>query len=119
MVLDPTRLGRDAGRVAEEVIAHLAGLPRADVRITLEIEVGCELQRPVVFARRPVRVLRGRQPTVHRISQVAISRCTGASALRIHNRRNVAPQFQPGTMRACPILGCLPTLSHHIAPKPA
>lgn len=31
-------MGRDAGRVAEEVIAHLAGLVGARVRVTLEIE---------------------------------------------------------------------------------
>ena len=36
--LDPTRVGRDAGQVADEVIAHLAGLLGADVRLTLEIE---------------------------------------------------------------------------------
>jgi len=37
-VLDPTRVGRDAGRIAEEVIAHLAGLTGAQVNVTLEIE---------------------------------------------------------------------------------
>lgn len=36
--LDPTRVGRDAGKVAEEVIAHLAALPGAKVQVTLEIE---------------------------------------------------------------------------------
>ena len=36
--LDPTRVGRDAGQVADEVIAHLAGLLGADVKLTLEIE---------------------------------------------------------------------------------
>jgi predicted AAA+ superfamily ATPase len=36
--LDPTRVGRDAGRIAEEVIAHLAGIPGAQVQVTLEIE---------------------------------------------------------------------------------
>jgi len=36
--LDPLRVGRDAGRIAEEVIAHLTGLPGARVTITLEIE---------------------------------------------------------------------------------
>jgi len=36
--LDPVRAGADAGRVAQEVIAHLAGLPGAKVRVTLEIE---------------------------------------------------------------------------------
>jgi hypothetical protein len=29
--LDPTRVGRDAGRIAEEVIAHLAGQPGGEV----------------------------------------------------------------------------------------
>jgi hypothetical protein len=38
VTLDATRVGRDAGRIAEEVIAHLAGLPKADVTVTLEIE---------------------------------------------------------------------------------
>lgn len=37
VVLDSTRVGRDAGRIAEEVVAHLAALPGAEVRVTLEI----------------------------------------------------------------------------------
>jgi hypothetical protein len=36
--LDPARVGRDAGRIADEVISHLSGLVSADVRVTLEIE---------------------------------------------------------------------------------
>src|SRR5579875_2724670 len=36
--LDSARVGRDAGRIAEEVIAHLAGRPGANVSVTLEIE---------------------------------------------------------------------------------
>jgi hypothetical protein len=36
--LDPSRVGRDAGRIAEEVIAHLTGLMGAEVKVTLEIE---------------------------------------------------------------------------------
>jgi hypothetical protein len=36
--LDPARAGRDAGRIADEVIAHLAGLVGARVQVTLEIE---------------------------------------------------------------------------------
>ena len=36
--LDPTRAGRDAGRVAEEVIAHLSGIVGAEVKVTLEID---------------------------------------------------------------------------------
>ena len=38
VALDPTRVGRDAGRIADEVISHLAGLLGAEVRVTLEIE---------------------------------------------------------------------------------
>lgn len=36
--LDPQRVGRDAGRIAEEVIAHLVGQDGAEVSVTLEIE---------------------------------------------------------------------------------
>jgi hypothetical protein len=38
VVLDSTRVGRDAGRIADEVIAHLAGLVGSTVKVTLEIE---------------------------------------------------------------------------------
>ncbi|MGA7178357.1 MAG: hypothetical protein WBX11_02055 [Thiobacillaceae bacterium] len=38
VTLDTARMGRDAGRIAEEVIAHLAGLVGADVTVTLEVE---------------------------------------------------------------------------------
>jgi hypothetical protein len=38
VVLDSMRVGAEAGRVADEVIAHLVGLMGAAVRITLEIE---------------------------------------------------------------------------------
>ena len=40
--LDPTRVGRDAGRIADEVISHLAGLPgsvKASVTLEINIEV--------------------------------------------------------------------------------
>jgi predicted AAA+ superfamily ATPase len=36
--LDSTRVGRDAGRIADEVIAHLSGLVGAEVTVNLEIE---------------------------------------------------------------------------------
>jgi predicted AAA+ superfamily ATPase len=36
--LDPTRVGRDAGRIADEVITHLAGLIGSKVTVTLEIQ---------------------------------------------------------------------------------
>ncbi len=36
--LDSTRVGRDAGQIANELIAHLSGLVGAKVKVTLEIE---------------------------------------------------------------------------------
>ena len=38
VVLDTERVGRDAGRIAEEIISHLAVQPGASVTVTLEIE---------------------------------------------------------------------------------
>lgn len=38
VTLDPARVGRDAGRIADEVIAHLEGLVGAKVTVTLEVE---------------------------------------------------------------------------------
>jgi hypothetical protein len=37
--IDPNRLGRDAGRIADEIVAHLTSLGGAKAKITLEIEV--------------------------------------------------------------------------------
>lgn len=37
VTLDTTRVGRDAGKIAEEVIAHLAGLVGGNVSVSLEI----------------------------------------------------------------------------------
>jgi hypothetical protein len=31
-------VGRDAGRIADEVLSHLAGLPRSRLRVSIEIE---------------------------------------------------------------------------------
>lgn len=36
--LSPDRVGRDAGRIADEVISHLSGIVGAEVKVTLEIE---------------------------------------------------------------------------------
>jgi uncharacterized protein len=38
VTIDANRAGRDVGRIAEEVLQHLTTLPRAGVRLTLEIE---------------------------------------------------------------------------------
>lgn len=35
--LDPTRVARDAGRIAEEVLSHLVALPESQVEVDLEI----------------------------------------------------------------------------------
>ena len=50
VTLDATRVGRDAGRIADEVVAHLAGLVGSKVNVTLEIEaeVPSGLQEHVV-----------------------------------------------------------------------
>jgi predicted AAA+ superfamily ATPase len=37
--LDPARMGRDAGRIADEILAHLTSLGGAKAKITLEIDV--------------------------------------------------------------------------------
>lgn len=37
--LDPNRVGSSAGRIAEEVLAHLSGLVGANVTVTMEIDV--------------------------------------------------------------------------------
>lgn len=44
--LDPARVGRDAGRIADEVIAHLAGLVGSSVKVTLDIEAMIEAGTP-------------------------------------------------------------------------
>lgn len=44
--LDASRVGRDAGRIADEVVSHLVGLVGAQVRVTLEIEAEVEVGVP-------------------------------------------------------------------------
>ncbi len=51
--LDPTRVGRDAGRIADELIAHLSGLVGSTVKVTLEIEA----EIPGGFAENVVRTV--------------------------------------------------------------
>jgi hypothetical protein len=38
VILDSSRVGRDAGRIADELISHLVGLVGSSVRVSLEIE---------------------------------------------------------------------------------
>jgi hypothetical protein len=38
VVLDPARVGRDASRIADEVVTHLVGLVGSNVKIILEID---------------------------------------------------------------------------------
>jgi hypothetical protein len=44
--LDPARVGRDAGRIADEVISHLVGLVGSRVKVTLEIEAEIQTGAP-------------------------------------------------------------------------
>jgi hypothetical protein len=38
VTLDPARVGRDAGKIGDEVVTHLVGLLGSSVRVTMEIE---------------------------------------------------------------------------------
>jgi hypothetical protein len=51
VTLDPARVGRDASRIADEVIAHMAGLIGASVQVTLEIAVTIPDGAPVHVVR--------------------------------------------------------------------
>jgi predicted AAA+ superfamily ATPase len=44
--LDASRLGRDAGRIAEEIVQHLAALVGSDVEVTLEIHAAVPTGTP-------------------------------------------------------------------------
>jgi hypothetical protein len=44
--LDPTRMSRDAGRIAEEVVQHLAALVGAELTVTLEIQMALDTGIP-------------------------------------------------------------------------
>jgi hypothetical protein len=46
VTLDSTRVGRDAGRIADEIIVHLAGLVGSTVEVTVEIEARAEAGIP-------------------------------------------------------------------------
>ena len=37
VTLDPKRMGRDAGQIAEEITTHLLSLPAANITVTLEL----------------------------------------------------------------------------------
>ncbi|NCC05406.1 MAG: AAA+ family ATPase, partial [Proteobacteria bacterium] len=63
--LDPTRVGRDAGRIAEEVIAHLSGLVGARVKVTLEVEA----EVPAGVPEQVVRIVTENGRTLKFISQ--------------------------------------------------
>ena len=56
--LDAERVGRDASRIADEVIAHLSGLVGAKVTVTLEIEA----EVPAGAPDHVVRTVTGEQP---------------------------------------------------------
>lgn len=37
LCLDPSRVGKDASRTADEVLSHLSGLMGAQLKVTLEV----------------------------------------------------------------------------------
>ena len=65
VVLDSARVGRDASRVADEVVSHLAGLVGARVKVTLEIEA----QAPTGVPERVVRIVTENSRTLKFASQ--------------------------------------------------
>jgi len=69
VALDPTRVGRDAGRIADEVIAHLAGLVGASVKVTLEIEAEIEAGAPEQVVRTVTENSRSLKFTSHGFEQ--------------------------------------------------
>ena len=46
-LLDPACVGRDASRIADEVIAHLAGLVGAEVQVTTEVDAAMPSGVPI------------------------------------------------------------------------
>jgi uncharacterized protein len=38
VAVDPDQVGRDAGRIADEILSHLSTLPRARLKVSIEIE---------------------------------------------------------------------------------
>ena len=51
VTLDPTRVGRDSSRIAEEVLAHLVGLVGSTVTVTLEIDADIPTGAPDTVVR--------------------------------------------------------------------
>jgi hypothetical protein len=71
--LDAARVGRDAGRIADEIIAHLAGLVGSTVTVTLEIEARVEAGMPenvVPLSPRTVALSNSRRTVSRRNKQV-------------------------------------------------
>jgi hypothetical protein len=70
VLLDPSRVGRDAGRVADEVISHLAGLVGSSVKVTLEIEAEVEARTPENVVRTVTENSRTLKFTTHGFEEV-------------------------------------------------
>lgn len=51
VTLEPTRVGRDAGKIADELLSHLVGLVGARVKVTMEIEAVLDAGVPETIMR--------------------------------------------------------------------
>jgi hypothetical protein len=49
VILDSARVGRDAGKIADEVVTHLVGLVGSSVHVTLEIEPRFRKALPIML----------------------------------------------------------------------
>ena len=63
--MDATRVGRDAGRITDEVISHLTALVGSEVKVSLEIEA----QVPNGVPENTVRIVTGNSRTLRFDSQ--------------------------------------------------
>jgi hypothetical protein len=51
VAVDPDRVGRDAGRIADEILSHLSTLPGAKLKVSIEIEADIPDGAPEVVQR--------------------------------------------------------------------
>jgi hypothetical protein len=98
--LDPVRLGRDAARIAEEVVQHLTGLVGAEVEITLEIQANLpdgasdKLVRDVTENCRTFRFSDHGFEENWYASSLPIQSFMGIIAKRLANCRNLRPALR-------------------------
>ena len=102
--LDSSRVGRDASRIADEVIAHLGGLVGAKVTVTLEISADIPAGVPDHVVR-TVRGLRGSRTATPIVA--AYGQYAAHTQSLLSRRVNQMTRFtlQPRKWYACELIG--------------